>query len=180
MTGGSSTPGSSAETPKPPRSPAIVIGPDGKPCKTCTAARFWKPAARAATRASSPAAAPVAQDVDARPDSCPPDVEQLGRATWAFLHTTAAYYPDKPTVHQRVSMLSLLHALPTLYPCSHCASHLGDEMKRHPPDVSGRQALSWWLCQRHNEVNERLGKEKFDCTKTDERWKDGPTDRGRD
>jgi FAD-linked sulfhydryl oxidase len=49
-------------------------------------------------------------------------------------------------------------------------------MKDHPPDVSGRVALSRWLCERHNDVNERLGKDKFDCAKTDERWKDGPND----
>lgn len=49
-------------------------------------------------------------------------------------------------------------------------------MSRHAPNVSSRAALSQWLCERHNEVNERLGKEKFDCIKVDERWKDGPSD----
>jgi FAD-linked sulfhydryl oxidase len=29
------------------------------------------------------------------------------------------------------------------------------------------------MCEAHNRVNEKLGKEKFDCTKTFERWKDG-------
>ncbi|KAF9218504.1 FAD-dependent thiol oxidase, partial [Gyrodon lividus] len=73
-------------------------------------------------------------------------------------------------------MLNLLHSLPVLYPCSHCASHLGEGTIRNPPDVSGRVGLSRWLCERHNEVNERLGKERFDCAKTDERWRDGPPD----
>jgi len=166
--------------------PGMVIGPDGKPCKICTAFRNWKPAAAdknkkptspptVAASVAALAGLPSQQNSDVRPEYCPPDVEQLGRATWTFLHTTAAYYPDKPTIQQRANMLSLLHALPTLYPCSHCATHLGMEMKKHPPDVSGRKSLSWWLCQRHNEVNERLGKGEFDCTKTDERWKDGPT-----
>ncbi|GAV98642.1 mitochondrial FAD-linked sulfhydryl oxidase ERV1 [Lentinula edodes] len=27
------------------------------------------------------------------PTNCPPDSEELGHATWTFLHTTAAYYP---------------------------------------------------------------------------------------
>jgi FAD-linked sulfhydryl oxidase len=49
-------------------------------------------------------------------------------------------------------------------------------MKEHPPDVSGRRGLGRWLCERHNEVNERLGKERFDCGKVDERWRDGPGD----
>lgn len=73
-------------------------------------------------------------------------------------------------------MLALLHALPVLYPCSHCAADLGEQMHAHPPDVSGRGALGAWLCQRHNEVNHKMGKEEFDCAKVDERWKDGPED----
>ncbi|KAI0630669.1 ERV/ALR sulfhydryl oxidase domain-containing protein [Trametes polyzona] len=193
--------------------PGMVIGPDGKPCKICTAFRNWKPrvdkpkqqsqstnqgsssqqktaammaafatgtgfasgSQQAATSSATPAPEP---EPYVRPDYCPPDVEQLGRATWTFLHTTAAYYPDAPTMNHRVNMLSLLRALPVLYPCSVCATHLGEAMKTRPPDVSGRAALSRWLCEQHNEVNERLGKERFECTveKLDERWKDGPAD----
>jgi FAD-linked sulfhydryl oxidase len=63
-----------------------------------------------------------------------------------------------------------------LYPCPHCASDFGHKMMENPPDVSSRERLSRWFCERHNEVNERLGKETFDCTKVDERWKDGPPD----
>ncbi|KZT25230.1 FAD-dependent thiol oxidase [Neolentinus lepideus HHB14362 ss-1] len=170
--------------------PGMVLGPDGKPCKICTAFRNWKPAegqqaqnrkqaqdAKAAAVMAAAASGTSSQArPDVRPENCPPDVEVLGRSTWVFLHTTAAYYPDKPSPTQRANMLNLLHALPVLYPCSHCASHLGEEMQVYPPDVSGRIPLSRWLCERHNEVNERLGKEKFDCAKTDERWKDGPSD----
>ncbi|EIN09659.1 FAD-dependent thiol oxidase [Punctularia strigosozonata HHB-11173 SS5] len=174
-----------------PHPPGVVLGPDGKPCKPCTAFRNWRPVAAAkaakqgagagaaAAAASGTAATLVTADQpDAPPAHCPPDVEQLGRSTWTFLHTTAAYYPDRPTPLQRANMLNLLHSLPVLYPCSHCASHLGEELKAYPPDVSGRIGLSRWLCDRHNEVNERLGKPKFDCSikSTDERWKDGPSD----
>jgi mitochondrial FAD-linked sulfhydryl oxidase len=110
------------------------------------------------------------------PLECPPDSEQLGKSTWTFLHTTAAYYPVNPSPQHRRSMLSLLQSLPVLYPCNYCAEHLGGEMQKNPPDVSGRAQLSKWLCDVHNEVNERLGKDKFDCARTLERWKDGPKD----
>ena len=187
------TPTSSKDGDKLP--PGMVLGPDGKPCKICTAFRYWKPA-KASTSASgssgekssktTAAMAAMAYGTsnasqaspDVLPAHCPPDVEALGRATWTFLHTTAAYYPEKPTPTQRVNMLSLIRSLPMLYPCTHCASHLEENMKAHPPDVSGRVGLSRWFCERHNDVNERLGKKKFDCSikNLDERWKDGPTD----
>lgn len=159
-----------------PLPPGMILGPDGKPCKTCTAFRNWKPPQPSSPSASATSASPPTLPV--RPPHCPPDVEQLGRATWTFLHTTAAYYPDRPTPTQRANMLSLLRSLPMLYPCTHCATHLGHEMLAHPPDVGSRVGLSRWLCERHNEVNVRLGKEVFDCAieKTDERWKDGPSD----
>ncbi|KAF8159588.1 ERV/ALR sulfhydryl oxidase domain-containing protein [Crassisporium funariophilum] len=210
--------------------PGMVMGPDGKPCKICTAFRSWQPrtsnnieadsnrntkgrpsasnthpaqkqqqnrnaaassmaafaaGAGAAFAPSSPSnsttAAVSANDAstqrgDEPPPGCPPDVEQLGRATWTFLHTTAAYYPEKPTPNQRANMLMLLRSLPVLYPCTWCADDFGKDIERNAPDVSGRGALSRWLCERHNEVNEKLGKGTFDCAKVDERWKDGPPD----
>ncbi|KAK2463625.1 hypothetical protein APHAL10511_004376 [Amanita phalloides] len=168
--------------------PGMIMGPDGKPCKICTAFRNWKPRTgsniersgdprlNATAAMAAMFAAPSSSRQDEPPPGCPPDVEQLGRATWTFLHATAAYYPDKPTPTQRANMLTLLRALPVLYPCGWCAMDLDKDMQEHPPDVSGRVALSRWLCERHNVVNEKLGKEMFDCSKTDERWKDGPSD----
>jgi len=73
-------------------------------------------------------------------------------------------------------MLQLLHALPVLYPCGHCAEDLGERLRRRPPDVRNRTALGTWLCETHNEVNALLGKPVFDCARVDERWKDGPKD----
>ena len=137
-------------------------------------------AAAATTFATDATTASTASQssIDGPPANCPADAEQLGRATWTFLHTTAAYYPEKPTPTQRANMLMLLRSLPVLYPCTTCADDFGEDLKRNPPDVSGRLGLSRWLCERHNEVNEKLGKEKFDCRieKVDERWKDGPAD----
>jgi len=206
-----------AKAPQAGMPPGMVMGPDGKPCKICTAFRYWKPpttreansskgptneslpgqnptttqqnpitsmmtafaagsvASSSSTNSRQDAAAPSYRG-DEPPPGCPPDVEQLGRATWTFLHTTAAYYPEKPTPTQRANMLMLLRSLPVLYPCNWCADDFGKDINRNPPDVSGQGALSRWLCERHNEVNEKLGKERFNCAKVDERWKDGPSD----
>ena len=105
---------------------------------------------------------------------CPADVEQLGRHTWTFLHSTAAYYPEEPSEAHKQNARGLFSALPSLYPCRHCADELSKEMQKlGPPDVSGRSALSNWLCVIHNEVNSRLGKKEFDCGKVLQRWKEG-------
>ena len=192
-----STPG-----PTPPLPPGMVLGPDGKPCKVCTSFRNWRPPSsssssskKAATKRShspnpsndSPSSATAIAtataaavsaargDDDARAH-CPPDSEALGRATWTFLHATAAYYPERPSPTQRAHMLQLLHALPTLYPCGHCAEDLGERLRRRPPDVRNRAVLGAWLCETHNEVNALLGKPAFDCARVDERWRDGPKD----
>ncbi|GAA5890137.1 hypothetical protein JCM6882_009239 [Rhodosporidiobolus microsporus] len=184
----------------------MVLDKDGKPCKACTAFRSFagikkkvppKPSDGAssasspsssssagafggatlagATLSSSSSSAPPAPE-PVLPSDCPPDVERLGRHTWTFLHTTASYFPPTPSAHQKSSMLGLLRALPTLYPCGSCAGHLGEYMKVNPPETAvekGRDSLEKWLCDVHNEVNERLGKEKFYCPDVAQRWRDG-------
>lgn len=182
---------STSESNSKPLPPGLVLGPDGKPCKVCSSFKSWSKAQRAestktsGTSSAAPAAAAfgtaatVAASSTSR-ENCPADVEQLGRATWTFLHTTAAYYPKTPTKQQQSHMLSLLRALPSLYPCKPCATDFGENLRSNPPEaaVLGRANLSRWLCERHNEVNSKLGKDIFDCgvPNLDARWKDGPAD----
>ena len=52
---------------------------------------------------------------------CPADREDLGRATWTLLHTTAAYCPDQPTRKQQKQLAQFMHNLVTFYPCHECA-----------------------------------------------------------
>lgn len=109
---------------------------------------------------------------------CPADTTLLGRSTWTFLHTTAAYYPLQAPEQTQRNMINLLSSLSFLYPCIPCAEDFQEKVKENPPDVTGREALSRWLCERHNEVNEKLGKERFSCdwSSLNTRWKDGPSD----
>eukprot|EP00877_Chromochloris_zofingiensis_P003706 jgi/Chrzof1/13336/Cz07g29100.t1 len=107
---------------------------------------------------------------------CPPDILELGHATWTLLHAMAAYYPEKPSLGQQAKMLALIEALGDFYPCTECAAHMRKELRHNPPKVSDNKQLSQWMCELHNEVNERLGRPKFDCSKVFERWRDGPED----
>ncbi|GMK53939.1 hypothetical protein CspeluHIS016_0105250 [Cutaneotrichosporon spelunceum] len=175
--------------------PGLVLGPDGKPCKVCNSWQDWAkikvvkkgasssaksdPLAMMAAMAGGAAAVKTkADDKEADRTDCPPDTAELGRATWTFLHTTAAYYPTEPSAEHQSRMRALLSSLPTLYACAPCADDFGEDIKANPPDVSGRDGLSRWLCERHNEVNRKLGKRVWKCDwKTmDARWKDGPAD----
>jgi FAD-linked sulfhydryl oxidase len=88
----------------------------------------------------------------------------------------ASYYPDTPDLTAQQAAVNIMQGLSRLYPCSYCAKHLAGELKSKPPQVQSRQALEQWMCELHNEVNERLGKPVFDCARVRERWRDGPAD----
>lgn len=107
------------------------------------------------------------------PFPSPPDADQLGRETWTFLHTLAAFYPQKPSLDHQSKTKQFFTLLPSMYPCNVCSEHLKDELQINPPRVASNVDLSNWLCEVHNEVNGRLGKPVFDCSKALERWKLG-------
>lgn len=90
---------------------------------------------------------------------------ELGRAAWRVLHTTFARFPDKPTADEKEALRSYIHLFQRLYPCGECAAHFGELLRQFPPQVSSRSAAAVWGCHVHNKVNERLGKELFDCSK---------------
>eukprot|EP00045_Choanoeca_perplexa_P000117 m.13037 g.13037 ORF g.13037 m.13037 type:complete len:174 (+) comp10084_c0_seq1:99-620(+) len=107
---------------------------------------------------------------------CPLNRRELGRASWAFLHTMAAFYPEHPTEKQQEDMSNFMWTFATVYPCGYCGDTTWQEMARHPPQVTTQKDFALWMCELHNEVNDRLGKPQFDCSKVDERWRTGPTD----
>lgn len=88
---------------------------------------------------------------------------ELGRATWRFLHTMAARFPDKPTKDERTTFETFIHLFARLYPCGDCAQHFRDILAKYPPQSGSRSAAAGWLCYAHNLVNERLKKPAFDC-----------------
>ena len=177
---GESAPGSRAMTES--SKPTSSTAGDGKDCdKPVCAVKddMFAMMKTAAKRRSGGADADAPSSSSSGADTpCPVDKEELGRGSWALLHTLAAYYPDKPDALYRVQARRFFDALGTLYPCEHCAADFREDMGREPPDVRSRESLALWLCRRHNEVNEKLGKPMFPCVlkDLDARWLKGGSD----
>ncbi|OAL52119.1 mitochondrial FAD-linked sulfhydryl oxidase-like protein ERV1 [Pyrenochaeta sp. DS3sAY3a] len=148
----------------------IILGPDGKPCRTCNdvASLFAfsgkkKPTAVAAAPTTTPAL----------PTDCPPDVEALGRSSWTLLHSITATYPVNPTPALQSETSSFLSTFGKLYPCWVCAEDFQSWMAQNTPRVSSRSEFGTWMCEAHNAVNTKLGKKTFDCARWEERWRTG-------
>ncbi|KAI7960950.1 hypothetical protein MJO28_001439 [Puccinia striiformis f. sp. tritici] len=169
--------------------PGMTIGPDGKPCKACSGFQAWTKQTKrqiggAPKQAGKNEEAPMDKVEPGSTSSgrtiveehadCPADSHRLGRHTWTLLHTIGSYYPvEKPSQIHQESTLQLIKSLSIIYPCQPCASHLQDYLAKFPPQIENRSKLERWLCEAHNDVNVRLGKEVFDCSSVSKRWRDG-------
>ncbi|KAF2711655.1 mitochondrial FAD-linked sulfhydryl oxidase ERV1 [Pleomassaria siparia CBS 279.74] len=147
-------------------SKGMVLGPDGKPCRTCTDMSSLLAATKSTT---------ATKTLSKPPSDCPPDVTLLGRSSWTLLHSITATYPVSPTPSLQRETATFLSTFAKLYPCWHCASDFQAWMKedRNAPRVSSREEFGQWMCEAHNAVNIKLGKKEFDCKRWEERWRTG-------
>ncbi|KAJ6133227.1 ERV/ALR sulphydryl oxidase [Penicillium samsonianum] len=186
---------------KAPLPKGVVLGKDGKPCRSCTSVASWRAltkqadfknassAAPNSTSTSSPTstsktatstaalAAAATPSSSGTPSDCPPDVEELGRSTWTLLHSMAATYPEKADMEYQANMSGFLKFFSKLYPCWVCAddfqSWMAHPSGKNQPKLESRKEFGWWMCEAHNEVNRKLGKKEFDCRLWEERWRTG-------
>ncbi|KAJ0935340.1 putative thiol oxidase [Helianthus annuus] len=96
--------------------------------------------------------------------------EDLGRATWTFIHTLGAQYPEKPTRQQKKDVKELMAIISRIYPCKECADHFKEVLRSNPVQAGSQAEFSQWLCRVHNVVNRSLGKPTFPCERVDARW----------
>ncbi|KAF3352185.1 hypothetical protein VdG1_00666 [Verticillium dahliae VDG1] len=154
----------------------IVLGPDGKPlisCRTCTSSTFWASMGKTPKTKGSTATGTAPSATNGLPADCPPDVERLGNSTWTLLHSIAATYPENPSPAQKDDLRGFMRTFSRLYPCWVCAEDFQSYIKKDEVRVEGRQEFGNWLCMAHNEVNRKLGKKEFDCSRWEERWRTG-------
>ena len=90
--------------------------------------------------------------------------DEWGAAGWRFLHACSWAYPVRPTFHEKRDMLNFLMSTGHVLPCSICRTHYNMYTKRHltqgmeSPALQSRAALTRFLVDFHNNVNERLGR----------------------
>jgi FAD-linked sulfhydryl oxidase len=104
---------------------------------------------------------------------CPPGSAEMGLGTWKLLHSMVAWYPDQPTKKQKKGMTSFFQTLADFYPCTYCAEDFQTNLEKSPVEADSRTDLCVWLCNQHNQVNQKLGKPLFECNMKDldERWR---------
>jgi FAD-linked sulfhydryl oxidase len=90
---------------------------------------------------------------------------ELGRASWKLFHTMMARFPEHPTAEDSLALKNYIHLFARLYPCGECAAHFRKLLAKYPPQVNSRNNAAGWACLVHNEVNKRLKKTEFDCSK---------------
>ncbi|EON65585.1 hypothetical protein W97_04823 [Coniosporium apollinis CBS 100218] len=157
----------------------VVLGADGKPCRSCTSVASWAAMIKQQTKNPSTIAKSTPPAISTSsiepPGGCPPDVEQLGRSSWTLLHSITATYPVRPSQELQHETAKFLSTFSKLYPCWTCAEDFQRwlAVDTNAPRVSSRDEFGRWMCEAHNEVNVKLGKEKFDCNRWEERWRTG-------
>ena len=78
-----------------------------------------------------------------------------------MLHTPMSYSAVRTLTVFILIRISTKHSMkPDSATCMHMPMHV-------------RVRFSRWMCELHNEVNQRLDKRTFDCSKVDERWLEG-------
>ena len=99
--------------------------------------------------------------------------ESLGHISWEVLHTFAASYPTKPTKEDQKQFKNLISAFTHLYPCPDCRKSFKLLISENPVKTGNREEVVNYICDIHNLVNKKLGKEIFDCKKAMDFWGGG-------
>eukprot|EP00397_Hematodinium_sp_SG-2012_P054831 GEMP01066447.1.p1 GENE.GEMP01066447.1~~GEMP01066447.1.p1 ORF type:complete len:156 (-),score=29.01 GEMP01066447.1:839-1282(-) len=93
----------------------------------------------------------------------PPARDEIGRATWRYLHTMAAHYPEQPTPEEALNAQEWLVSFVNNYPCRLCAEDFIAVCSKIPPRMETRKEYSLWFCHAHNGVRKDLSQPVERC-----------------
>lgn len=105
-------------------------------------------------------------------------LQSWGPAAWTFLHTVSFAYPEEPTQRDRDDMYAFLDTFSRVIPCRRCRDDWQALMRERLPSgasahLDSRDALSRFVVDGHNAVNEKLGKKPVAYAKVAE-WYTAP------
>jgi hypothetical protein len=93
--------------------------------------------------------------------------DKAGNAAWSNMHHRASLYPDNPSEKEKERMKVFLYESmrSVALLCKNCNNHIKEYLKSHPiiPALVSKKAISKYLCEFHNHVNEQTGKEIHNC-----------------
>ena len=93
--------------------------------------------------------------------------DRAGNAAWSNMHHRASLYPDSPTDKEKERMKVFLYESmrSVALLCKNCNNHIKEYLKKHPimPALVSKQAISRYLCEMHNDTNQKTGKEIHNC-----------------
>ena len=95
---------------------------------------------------------------------------EIGRRTWALLHSIANTFPENPSEKDKIMMQKFLYGLARSYPCKICGGHLIKMLNKIGIKMDNRSEFINYLCNTHNIVNKVLNKTEFDCDKAFDVW----------
>ena len=95
---------------------------------------------------------------------------EIGRRTWALLHSIANTFPENPSEKDKIMMQKFLYGLARSYPCKICGGHLIKMLNKKGIKMDNRSEFINYLCNTHNIVNKVLNKTEFDCDKAFDVW----------
>ena len=88
------------------------------------------------------------------------DTRFWGPSFWSTCDFICFNYPVTPTAEDKKTMSTFFKALAPLLPCGACRDEFSNILRTYPVDkhLDSRDAVSRWMVEVHNRVNERLGK----------------------
>ena len=88
---------------------------------------------------------------------------EIGRRTWALLHSITNTFPDNPSNEDKNMMKKFLYGLARSYPCKVCGGHLLKMLDKKGIKMDNKKEFINYICNIHNIVNKVLNKTQFDC-----------------
>ena len=95
------------------------------------------------------------------------DLASWGTPYWKFLHACSFSYPVEADRKKKQYMFNFLHAFVHVIPCVKCSEHFGKILSSglpnaRSPHLKGRDSLSRFLVDLHNNVNIKLSKPQME------------------